>query len=297
MTFSIKSYRMKQLFLFVSLLSVLFSCVKENPDVAWLKIDKWDLLPNPDANIPEGELTHDFTQVYLNMDGKSLGIYELPAKVPIIAKEGPHDFVMQAGIINNGISATKRRYPFVKNFNTTITLKQNDTVSVKPSTQYFSSINFLIEDFESPSMQLDVATESTASLGRNDDPSILQWGNKYGEVLLNDADSLISFVTTFGKSLPKYGSEVYLEFDYMNTNSMLTGVVSYGNGDYYTDPFVQVNPQEEGKAVWKHIYLDLKEIVSYRQTTPFNDAQFTILLDEIGTPTYFYIDNIKLVYP
>lgn len=288
---------MKRLLLLVFLTSILFSCVKENPNVVWLKITKWDLIPNPDANVSQGELTNDFSQVYLNMDGKSLGVYELPAKVPIIADEGTHDFIMQAGVIINGISNTKKVYPFVKQFKKKITLKQNDTVSVTPSTQYYSSINFLIEDFESPSMQLDVSNESSATLGRDDDPAVLQWGNKYGEILLNNADSLISIVTTFGKVLPKFGSEVYLEFDYMNTNSMLTGVISYGNGDFFVDPFVQVNPQEEGKAIWKHIYLDLKEIVSYRQSTPLNEAQFTLRLDEKGTNKYFYIDNIKLIYP
>lgn len=288
---------MKRHFLLLLLLPLLFACVKENPKVAWLKIDKWDLLANPDANMPQGELTSDFTQVFLNMDGKSLGIFELPAKVPIIADEGTHDFVMQVGIINNGISNTKKMYPFVENFKKKITLKQNDTVSVTPTTQYYPSIHFLIEDFESPSMQLDVSTESSATLGRNDDPSILKWGNKYGEILLNNTDSLISIVTTFGTALPKSGSEVYLEFDYMNTNSMLTGVISYGNGNFYIDPFVQINPQEEGKAVWKHIYLDLKEIISYRYDTPLNEAQFTFALDKKGSNKYFYIDNIKLIYP
>ena len=288
---------MKRHLLLVFLITILFSCVKENPNVAWLKIDKWDLLPNPDANNPEGELTHDFSQVFLNMDGKSLGAYQLPAKVPIIAKEGPHEFVMQVGIINNGISNTKKRYPFTKNFTKTITLKQNDTVSVTSSTQYYPSIHFLIEDFESPSMQLDVSTESSATLGRNNDPAILQWGNKYGEVLLNNTDSLISIITTFGYVLPKSGSEVYLEFDYMNTNSMLTGVISHGNGNFFVDPFVQINPQVKEKAVWKHVYLDLMEIISYRYNTPFNEAQFTIALDKKGAHKYFYIDNIKLIYP
>lgn len=288
---------MKRLLLLVLPLIILFSCVKKNPDVAWLRIDKWDLLPNPDAIQPQGELTYDFTQVFLNMDGKSLGVYELPAKVPIIAKEGPHDFILQAGIINNGISNTKRVYPFVKNFNKTITLKQNDTVSVTPSTQYYPSIHFLIEDFESASMQLDVSTESTASLVKGNDPSILQWGNGYGEIQLNNVDSLISFVTTFGEMLPKFGSEVFLEFDYKNTNSMLTGVISHGNGDFFVDPYVQINPQEEGEAVWKHIYLDLREIISYRQSTPINEAQFTLVLDKKGANNYFYIDNIKLIYP
>jgi hypothetical protein len=287
---------MKHIFIYVLLALLLFSCAKDQPQVAWLKIDQWDLVSNPDAQSAQGELSHDISQVFVNMDGKSLGVYELPAKIPIIG-EGTHDFVLIPGVINNGISATKKRYPFLEQYKGTLTLKQNDTISLIPQTRYYASINFLIEDFESPSLQLDVSTESSATLGRNNDPNILVWGNKYGEVLLNDADSLISFVTNFQTVLPKLGSEVYLEFDYMNTNSLLTSLISYGNGNYYEDPYVQINPQQAANAVWKHVYIDLKENISFRQTTPINEAQFTILLDEMGTSKYFYIDNIKLIYP
>ncbi len=281
--------------LFILSLFVL-SCKKDQPEVAWLKIDKWILTSNPNAEHAQGEMSHDLTQVFVNMDGKSLGVYELPAKIPIIG-DGIHEFVILPGIINNGISATKKRYPFLEQYKGSITLIKNDTVSINPTTKYYSSVKFLIEDFESPSMQIDVATESTATLGRNNDPAFLKWGNKYGEVLLSDSAANISFVTTFGTVLPKLGSEVYLEFDYINTNSMLTNVVSVGNGNYFEDPFILINPQNKNKAVWKHAYIDLKEIVSYRQTTPINEASFKFVLDEGLNSSYFIIDNIKLVYP
>lgn len=287
---------MKHIFLLSLLTTLLFSCQKEQPQVSWLKIDKWILSENPNAENLQGELTHNLSQVFINMDGKSLGVYELPAKIPIIG-EGEHDFVIIPGIINNGISTTKKRFPFTEQYSGSINLIKNDTVLFNPPTQYYSSIKFQIEDFESPSMQLDVATESTTTLGRNDDPSILKWGNKYGEILLTDTESMISFVTTFETVLPKLGSEVYLEFDYMNSNSLLTSVISYGNGNYFEDPFILITPQEANSAVWKHAYIDLKEIVSYRQFTPINEAEFKLVLDEGLSSSFFYIDNIKLVYP
>lgn len=287
---------MKYLLICTVLYFLLFSCAKEQPQAAWLKIDQWNLVENPDAQFPQGELSHNITQVFVNMNGKSLGVYELPAKIPIIA-DGAQEFVLIPGIINNGISKTKKRFPFMEQYKGIITLKKNDTVSFTPTTRYYSSVKFLIEDFESPSMKLNVSSESTAKLGRNDDPNILKWGNKYGEILLNDEDSLISFTTNFETVLPKLGAEVYLEFDYMNTNSALTSTISFGNGNYYDDPYLQINPQKEGKAVWKHAYVDLKENISFRQAAPYNEVKFTMLLDQKGTAKYFYIDNIKLVYP
>lgn len=287
---------MKQIALVALISTLLFSCAKQQPQVSWLKIDKWDLVANPDAQNDQGELSHNLSEVFITMDGKFLGAFELPAKIPIIA-EGTHDFILIPGIINNLESHKKKRYPFVEQYKKPITLFLNDTVSIAPTTRYYSSLNFLIEDFESPSMQIDVAEQSTATIGRNDDPEILKWGDKYGQVILNNQDSIIAFMTSFETVLPKLGSEVYLEFDYMNTNSMLISTISYGNGNYYEDDFVVVRPQKEGKAVWKHAYLDLKENVSYRQTTPINEVQFKLLLDDKEASKYLYIDNIKLIYP
>lgn len=286
---------MRYIILFLIIFS-LASCAKKQPEAAWLKLDKWILETNEDAIMPQGELTHDLSQVFITMDGKSLGVYELPAKIPIIG-DGKHTFTFMPGIIVNGISATKTRYPFAKMKEAVIELQKNDTVSHSLRTHYYTTTKFLIEDFESPSMQIDVSTQSTGTVNRNDDPAILKWGNKYGEIILTDEDSLVKFTTNFGEELPKNGKKVYLEFDYMNTNSALTGVISYGNDNFYVDPYLQINPQDKKEVKWKHIYVDLTENISYRMDAPINEAEFTFLKDYKGKESYFYIDNIKLIYP
>ena len=176
----------------------------------------------------------------------------------------------------------------------TRTLIKGDTITMNPTTQYYEDLNFLIEDFESPSIQFDYANVSDMQIQRADDPSINQWGSYYGSITLNNTDSLFSGVTTFGEALPKQGAEVYLELDYMNSNSMLTGVVSYGNGTYHEDPNIQLNPQDDPE--WKHIYIDLKEIISFRTESPFADMNFTAILDELDTQKFIYLDNIKVIY-
>ncbi|MBW7867591.1 MAG: hypothetical protein H3C31_04605 [Brumimicrobium sp.] len=289
---------MKQISFSIFLFSILLlgACAKEQPKVSWLKIDKWILEENTDAVNPQGEMTHNLSQIFITMDGKSLGTFELPVKIPVIGS-GKHKFVFIPGIIENGISLTKVRYPFAEQQTTTIDLMLNDTVSYTPKTRYYSNLKFLIEDFESPSMQIDVSTESVGTVGRNNDPTILKWGDKYGEIILTDQDSLVMFVTNFGESLPKFGTNVYLEFDYMNTNSALISTIAYGNGDFFVDNYLQVNPQTEGKAVWKHMYINLKENISYRQNVPNNEIQFTLIKDKKGSDRYFYIDNLKIIYP
>lgn len=277
--------------------ALVFSCAKKQPATTWLKIGKWVLQSNPDAQFPEGELTQDIDQVFVSMDGKSLGTYQVPVKIPIVANSGKHDFVFVAGITENGINATKNRYPLVKNYSTSIQLVQNDTASVTPKTSYYANMKFLIEDFESPSLHLEVGNGSTATITRENDPSILKWGNYYGSVELNQQDTLLSVATTFGESFPKQATPVYMELDYINTNSVLTSLISFGNGTYYTDPYIQINPQIPADAKWKHMYINLTEDVSYRVTSPQNEVQFTFLFDKGKLSSYFYIDNIKIIYP
>ncbi|MEX2485841.1 MAG: hypothetical protein WED10_14820 [Brumimicrobium sp.] len=283
-------------FLLFLIIPFLFTCAKEQPKTAWLILNEWDLNKNPNVSTgAQGEMTHALTQAFVNMDGKMLGVFSLPAKIPVVG-EGDHDFIIIPGVKNNGISATKKRYPFLEQFAKSINLKVNDTVSVTPTTQYFEELQFHIEDFESTTFKFDTSEESTAELKKGNDPEVLKWGNYYGEIILNDQDSLISIISTFGESLPKQAAEVYLELDFMNTNSAVTSVISYGNGTYFNDPNIQLNPQNANEAYWKHIYIDLKEIISTRNTSPINEIALTAVIDELGTEKYVYIDNVKIIH-
>lgn len=284
---------MLRYFPFIALFFVLFSCIKEQQKVSWLKIEKWDLLPNPLAENEQGELTHNFNQVFLNMDGKVLGAFELPAKVPILA-EGEHNFVLLPGVQNNGINSTKKRYPFVEPYEVTFNLVLEDTVTMAPTTRYYENIEFLIEDFENPAPKLIADENSVAQIVRDNDPEFLEWGNFFGRIDLNDEDSVFIGYTNFGYNLPKQNSEVYMELDFMNTNSIATSVISYSSSSFYDDIHMQLNPREE--LEWRHIYLDLREIISFRNQATFNEQGFTALLDEKGEEKFILLDNLKIVY-
>jgi hypothetical protein len=287
-------------YIFLLLPFLFLNCVKEQEKVAWLKIEKWMLEPNPEAQYSTGELTHNFNQVFLNMNGKILGAFELPAKVPIIA-EGVQNFILIPGILNNGINETKKRYPFVENYQVDFELVLEDTVTMQPVTRYFDNVKFLIEDFETPSPDQNKPAQffendqiGNAKLYRDSDPGILKWGNFFGRVDLNDEDSMFVAFTTFGESWPKQNKEVYLEMDFMISNSLLTTVLSFGNNNFYEDINVQVMPR--GEPEWRKIYIELREIVSFRNNAPLNEQAFIAIIDELGSERFIYLDNIKIVY-
>jgi hypothetical protein len=216
---------MTKLLGYILIFLLLFSCAKEQPKVSWLRIESFVLEENIFAEHDQGELTHALTEAFVNMDGKYLGAFQLPIKIPIIG-EGEHEIVIIPGVINNGISATKRRYPFVELFTTNVNLILNDTISITPRTRYYKQTRFLIEDFESAILKIETDGASQVTLVKGNDPDVLQWGNSYGEILLNSTDSVFIGYTNFLQNLPKQGAEVYLEMDYMNSNSMVTSVLS-----------------------------------------------------------------------
>lgn len=287
----------RYILLFICSFPLLFiHCVKDQSKVSWLHIERWELEAHPFATQSAGELSHNFNQVFLSMGGRFIGTFELPIKIPILA-EGMQSFVLVPGCVINGINATKMRYPFVENYQIDFELKLQDTVFMQPVTRYFPNTKFLIEDFESPLMNLkENQGDGYAKLIRSNDPTILKWGNFFGRVEINAVDSFFVANTTFGANLPGQNADVFLELDIMNTNSMGTSVISYNSvtGDFDDDINIQVNPQSDPR--WRKMYISLREIISFRQQANVNEQGLFALFDNRGEDTYIYLDNLKVVY-
>ena len=119
-------------FYILFIIPFLFTCAKKQPEASWLIVEPWELIANPEVGPNDhGALTHNVTEAFISMDGQLLGAFSLPAKIPVIG-EGNHSFILIPGVKNNGISATKRRYPFLQQYSTSIELVQDDTIVKMP---------------------------------------------------------------------------------------------------------------------------------------------------------------------
>jgi len=283
---------------FALLLCLFFSCGKDVPTPAYLQINKFSVLENVDAVSPQGALSNNFTDAWVYIDGQLMGVFELPAKLPI-GQEGGKTITIVAGVRNNGIESTKKRFPFVENYETYVTLTPNETTVINPTTRYYSTLNFWIEDFEDPtSVAITETIYSKAHLHASSDPSILKYGAYFGEIDLTTQDSLWDATTSDQLVLPA-GREVYLEIDYYTTNSILTGLTAYNvTAQTVTpNPDILINEQSADNLVWKKIYIDLNEIVSYDLSTSyFKVALKSILSVEKKSSSKICIDNIKVIY-
>ena len=272
----------------------LFSCVKNNPDPSWIQVNKWSIITNLNATSPQGVLTENFTDAYVFVDDKMMGIFEVPFKIPLLTS-GSANIKIYPVIKNNGISATKKIYPFMAAYELNVVLEQNKTLEINPVTYYNSETQFWIEDFEDATIKIENDVDSKVQIHSDDTPTILKYGNYCGKISLTASDSLWLGRTTSGLKLPT-GKEVYLEIDYHNTNSLTTGLVVVTPNGVLDNPNIQLNKQPFESVQWKKIYIDLKELVSYSSTATSHEISFKALFDA-GLPTSdIYIDNIKIVH-
>jgi hypothetical protein len=202
-------------------------------------------------------------------------------------------------IRNNGVSATKKIYPFVERYEINTTLVQNQTLQINPITRYSPAVRFAIEDFEDPAIKLVNDQNSATQMSQGNDPSILQWGNFYGFVNLNQTDTTWIAYTNFESvneaDLPR-GKEVYLEIDYYNTNNVITGLLWISSTSIKNNTNYRLNKQDPSKVKWKKIYIDLKELISNSPVGTYFEQSFQALLDEGDTEGIIVIDNIKVVH-
>jgi hypothetical protein len=115
-------------------------------------------------------------------------------------------------------------------------------------------------------------------------------------VILNQTDSSWVGYTTEQLQFIK-GKEVYLELDYYNTNSLITGLIYVKQDGSTTNNInIQLNPQDEAKVKWKKIYIDLKELIGNSPPGSNYLQSFQAFLNPDKTNSEIRLDNIKLVY-
>ena len=80
---------------------------------AYIKIEGFDLVENPNLSIPqdEGFLTSEIKDVWVYVDNAFIGAFPLPCSVPVL-QEGRHKVDIRPGVLYNGMQGTREAYPF-----------------------------------------------------------------------------------------------------------------------------------------------------------------------------------------
>jgi hypothetical protein len=264
-------------------------------------VNEWTLVENQNASMPQGELTHNISQAWVYVNNKIVGVFEVPFKIPIL-ELGSAEIKIYPAIKNNGIGATKKIYPFMEPFILNTSLESDETVVIDPVTKYYANTEFYIEDFEDAAIKFIPNVNSAAEITVGNDPAILKDfnGNFYGLVVLNNTtDTTWSQATNFesiqGADLPRK-QEVYLEIDYYNTNSVVTGLLAISPSGTQPNQNIQLNAQDAATVKWKKIYIDLMELVSNSDPQAYFEHTFQAQIPENTSETFIILDNIKVVH-
>jgi len=144
------------LFLFLTVAFAMASCEEDRlePGVpAFIKIEHIDLETNYQL---QGTNSHKITDVWVYADDQSVGVFELPAIVPVL-KNGNAKLRLEAGIKLNGIKTTRSNNPFFEpvimdpyNFIPDSIVVINPTVTYRPTTEFV-----WLEDFEGSTISID----------------------------------------------------------------------------------------------------------------------------------------------
>jgi hypothetical protein len=260
---------------------------------SYIEVSEFAFDPTPTSIEMDSSYSRKITDVWVYVDNEFQGAYQLPARFPVLNK-GIKKILLTPVFEKNLIAATRSPYPFYKGYVTEAELKNNETISLSPTTGYFDLAQCAFcEDFNGSGISLDtsVANSALMQLLPANDPNAFEYGS--GVVHLDSTNSLFEITSNSDYELPGAGAAVYLELDYKCTQEMQVGLyVEKPFQELEKVPVFNINPSNN----WNKIYIQL----GYAVTANSNSDNFRIYFKGFKRPDsqsdYFYFDNIKVVY-
>jgi hypothetical protein len=250
-------------------------------------------LKNPTVSYPSsGKETHNITDVWVFQDDQSIGVFPLPAKVPVFTDKDSARIKILAGIRVNGMVDVQNVYAFYDDITVPLRYEPKKTIDVPLDFKSVPNAKLPIdENFESVhtlNVDLDKNFDSKIEI----DTTTASLGKRCGVVNLSNAASFVE-VASSREILPSevIGIRSYLEFDYRGEGEIAVGVAKV-KGAVFKSDYVLFVP---GKANWNRIYVDLQDILqakdydSYRILISFSKAKNAV-------SSKLYIDNVKHVH-
>ncbi len=284
---------MKQFFPFIFLtIFLLSSCEKLTIYDSYDGVPSYISIPAVELNTQtnQGSDSHKITDVWVYFDNDLQGIYPLPATFPVLL-EGKQNISIKAGIKNNGIAATRVRYPFYDYFTNEIMLTKDSTTIITPTFNYIENLDFIIEDFEGAGSIFSTTNNSDTSFFQTTD-TVLE-GAKSGAAHLLAPDLTFEIATDEITSFPTDASPIYLELNYKCNTAFIVGIFANYPQTVTTTSIVTIN----AKNKWNKIYIDLTGAINNTPSATSHKVFISMRRDVNSTElAELYLDNFKIIY-
>ncbi|NDC31697.1 MAG: hypothetical protein EBZ58_12365, partial [Bacteroidetes bacterium] len=223
-------------FILISLAFIHAGCKKfeKAPIPSYIYVKKPFIL-NTANNNSQGDGSEKIVDVWVDVDGISIGSYGLPCQIPIL-KTGKVKLSLKAGIINSGQDEQRIIYPFYTTDTLTMDLQEEHVDTIIGKVNYVQGLQFpFIEDFSFISDKLIIAGKKTQdSILVLNDKNSWKENNNYGKIQFSDSTTLfmelrMNTPDVKGFDLPAVGSRVYFEFDYRSNVDFYVGMITTNN--------------------------------------------------------------------
>lgn len=283
------------LFIFILLLS----CNgKEEAIPSYLKIDSVSI----QVNSGQGNEVQQIKGVYLYSPSQLLGLFELPAVIPI-HEQGSIKLSLVAAVYLNGSKNRLIPHTGILPLDTTLNLNRGKISSINNPTFSFRTNSSFIwtEDFEDNSSTLvgiNIPKGDTSLITQQpfDLDNRFKGITKVYSVLLKAADTAkymdIGYFKNF-ENLPADNRDVFLEFD-INTNHPVQLALKRQNsaGQEYV-PFLYIF---NTNGMWKRFYVNLIDEIAQQPSDTKYQILFSSDVAASSHARYFHFDNIRLSY-
>ena len=291
--------RFTNLLLLLTIL-IITGCDIINPEEdipAYLYIPEFNL--NTDI-VNEGSAAHKITEAHLFVGGQKIGIFALPATVPVLY-EGEQEVQIFPGIRENGLSDITDVYPFYERYITTVTLEPTVVDTLRPVTTYTDNVNFVLgpqEGFEDITLSFGTDLDDNPDNGIEISTLDVFEGTGSGLIRLREGEEQVEVGSNLLTDIPPAGTATYLEMNYKTEVVFIVGILGYDSRGVavYAEFEKGVNP----KDTWNKIYFNFTpEMTAIRNFSPavveYRFAIFTNLIDSDLEQADIFLDNIKLV--
>ncbi len=272
----------------------LSSCNLINPDEpipAYIQVDEAMVI----SSEATGSASHNINDIWLYVDNKLVGTYEIPFKVPVLPS-GKHKVTLEAGIKQSSISNVRVIYPFYTSFIVDTLLEEAKTYKLTPVYEYEEVQIPLLEDFEGLGNNFESTASSDTTLMSVQNDNCFEGYSGYA--VLTAEHPNLDVKTSSAYDLPNT-SKIFLELDYACTDTLTVGVFGrqYEEGSVIDvrKPIIHLRPTN---GQWKKIYISLTDMV-FKNPKFFEYSIFFSASTEYDSgdkSAEIYLDNIKLIH-
>jgi hypothetical protein len=279
---------MKYILFLIIVVTILQGCNVINPSEptpAFLHIDSVQVVATNTNQ--HGSISNNITDVWAYHNNDLLGAFHLPADIPIIPSD-LNALDIRAGIMTNGVQATREAYPFYKVYSSKVDWQAGTRKTITPVFSYVDNAKFhWIEDFEFGASMLNAGGDT--NWNKYSGPNVFE-GISCGYAYVDTAHKIARSEFQVGLNLPS-GRPYYIEMNYKCDVPIKIFVSSTINGNKQEIFLAGVNPKPE----WNKIYFNLGALIDYMNSN--SEYLFTIesgLLDgQLKGEAYF--DNFKII--